>query len=105
MYRVNVTGRDGHAFSVETLADLSIMEAIRSSGQGDIVALCGGMKSCATCHVHVDPPWLDLLDPADEDEEDLLDSSDDRRADSRLSCQIVMRPEMDGLSVRIAAES
>ena len=80
------------------------MEAIRDNGFDELLALCGGCCSCATCHVHVDPAFFDQLPPISQDEDDLLDSSDDRDEFSRLSCQIPFTAALDGLKVRIAEE-
>ena len=74
---------------------LSVMEIARDAGVDEILALCGGCCSCATCHVHVDPAFADRLPPMSEDENDLLDSVDDRDAFSRLSCQIPFGPALD----------
>ena len=83
---------------------LSVMEIARDAGVDEILALCGGCCSCATCHVHVDPAFADRLPPISEDENDLLDSSSDRTATSRLSCQIQFTSALDGLRVTIAPE-
>ncbi len=80
------------------------MEVIRDAGIDELLALCGGCLSCATCHVHVDPAFADKLPPISEDEADLLDSSDHRDENSRLSCQIALSEELDGLKARIAEE-
>jgi 2Fe-2S ferredoxin len=80
------------------------MEVIRDSGIDDILALCGGSLSCATCHVKVDPGFLNRVGPICNEENDLLESSDQRDPTSRLSCQIPFTPELDGLRVTIAAE-
>ena len=80
------------------------MENIRNAGYDELLALCGGCCSCATCHVHVDEPWLDSLPPMGADEDDLLDSSSHRRPNSRLSCKIELDEALDGLSVTIAPE-
>lgn len=80
------------------------MEAIRSAGIDELLAICGGCCSCATCHVHVDPDFANKLPPVNEDENDLLGSSDHRSATSRLSCQIILDEELAGLCVRIAQE-
>ncbi|MCB8829502.1 2Fe-2S ferredoxin, partial [Escherichia coli] len=64
----------------------------------------GGCCSCATCHVHVDPAFADKLPPMGEDENDLLDSVDDRDATSRLSCQLPFGPALDGMRVTIGAD-
>jgi 2Fe-2S ferredoxin len=104
MPKLIVTTRSGETREVEAGAGLTVMEAIRDNGFDELLALCGGCCSCATCHVHVDAEFADLLPPMSQDEDDLLDSSDDRDARSRLSCQIPFTDELDGLRVRIAAE-
>tara|TARA_R100000501_G_scaffold18411_1_gene38578 strand:- start:3250 stop:3495 length:246 start_codon:yes stop_codon:yes gene_type:complete len=80
------------------------MEALRDAGNEELLALCGGCCSCATCHVHVDKEWLTALPSMSEDEEDLLDSSDHRNERSRLSCQIELNPKLDGLSLTVAEQ-
>ena len=104
MPTLTVTTRSGESRTVETGPGLTVMEAIRDNGFDELLALCGGCCSCATCHVHVDDEFLPLLPPIGTDEDDLLDSSDDRDANSRLSCQIPFTDALDGLRVRIAAE-
>ncbi len=80
------------------------MEIIRDAGVDELLALCGGCCSCATCHVHVSPDSLSRLEPMSEDENDLLESSSGRDTTSRLSCQISFSAALDGLAVTIAAE-
>ena len=80
------------------------MEVIRDSGFDELLALCGGCCSCATCHVYVDPAFAGSVEPMSEDENDLLDSSDHRNETSRLSCQIHLTDALDGLKVTIAQE-
>ena len=104
MPKLIVTTRSGETREVEAAAGLTVMEAIRDNGFDELLALCGGCCSCATCHVHVDPAFADLLPRMTADEDDLLDSSDDRDATSRLSCQIPFTEQLDGLKVRIAEE-
>jgi len=104
MPKLIVTTRSGETREVEAGAGLTVMEAIRDNGFDELLALCGGCCSCATCHVHVDPEFAALLPPMSQDEDDLLDSSDDRDQTSRLSCQIPFADELDGLRVTIAAE-
>ena len=105
MPQLLVTTREGTERAVEGEAGLSVMEVIRDNGFDELLALCGGCLSCATCHVHVDAAWLPKLPPMSEDEDDLLESTDGRDATSRLSCQIPFTDELDGLAVRIAEES
>jgi 2Fe-2S ferredoxin len=104
MPRLTIVTRDGAERTVEARAGWSVMENIRDHGIDELLALCGGCCSCATCHVHVDPDWLAAVGPAKGDEDDLLDSSDHRNETSRLSCQILFAPELDGLRVTIAPE-
>src|SRR3990170_1171627 len=104
MPKLIVTTRSGETREVEAAAGLTVMEAIRDNGFDELLALCGGCCSCATCHVHVDPAFAALLPPMTADEDDLLDSSDDRDASSRLSCQIPFSDALNGLKVRIAEE-
>ncbi|MBT2134151.1 2Fe-2S iron-sulfur cluster binding domain-containing protein [Croceibacterium sp. LX-88] len=104
MPEVIVKSRDGYEHRVPFQHGLSLMEAIREAGLDELLALCGGCCSCATCHVYVDPAFADRLPSMSEDENDLLDSSDHRAQVSRLSCQIPLSDEHDGLSVSIAPE-
>jgi 2Fe-2S ferredoxin len=104
MPRLTITTRDGEAHEIEGRAGWSVMEIIREAGFDELLALCGGCLSCATCHVHVDPDCAAMLKPLGPDEDDLLDTSDHRVATSRLSCQILFSPELDGLKVQIAPE-
>ena len=104
MPSLTIIDREGKETIVEGRVGWSVMENIRDNGFDELLALCGGCCSCATCHVHVDEEFLSLLPPLSEDEDDLLDSSDDRDANSRLGCQIPFTDALDGLRVRIAAE-
>jgi len=104
MPKLTVVTRDGDERTVEGQAGLSVMEVIRDNGFDELLALCGGCCSCATCHVHVDPAFADKLPAMSEDENDLLDSSDYRNATSRLSCQLPFDDSVDGLKVTIAPE-
>lgn len=104
MPKLIVVNRAGDEKTVDATAGLSVMEAIRDNGFDELLALCGGCCSCATCHVHVAPADIARLEPMSEDENDLLDSSDHRNEFSRLSCQIEMTDALDGLKVTIAPE-
>jgi 2Fe-2S ferredoxin len=101
---INVTTRDGRTRAIEGSAGQSLMENLRSGGIEEILALCGGCCSCATCHVHVDEEWLGALPAMSEDEDDLLSTSGVREANSRLSCQITFGEALDGIAVTVAAE-
>ena len=104
MAKLIVVTRDGSEHEIEGDSSLTVMENIRDAGFDELLALCGGCCSCATCHVHVDADWIARVGPAHEDETDLLDSSDHREPNSRLSCQIQFSDELDGLKVTIAPE-
>ena len=104
MPKMIVVTREGEEKEIEGEAGLSVMEVIRDAGIDELLALCGGCCSCATCHVHIDPAFVDKLPAMSDDENDLLDSSDDRDETSRLSCQIPFEDDLDGLRVTIAAE-
>ena len=104
MPKLIVVTREGEEREIIGEAGLSVMEVIRDAGIDEILALCGGCCSCATCHIHVDPDFAAKLKPMSEDENDLLDSTSDRDEFSRLSCQVDFNDALDGLKVRIAAE-
>ncbi|HLW77840.1 MAG TPA: 2Fe-2S iron-sulfur cluster-binding protein [Bryobacteraceae bacterium] len=99
--RITYISNAGEARPIDVPLDDSVMEgAIRNDVEG-IVAECGGACMCATCHVYVDPVWLDKLPPIESDEDAMLDSTaSDRLPNSRLSCQLRVTPELDGLIVR-----
>ncbi len=104
MAKLVVVSRDGTETEVEGKNGLSVMEIIRDAGFDELLALCGGCCSCATCHIHVDASSVSGLAPMSEDENDLLDSSDHRDENSRLSCQVPFSDALDGMRVTIAAE-
>ena len=109
MPEIIVTLREGGERRIETRSGISVMEAIRNAGVGEIQALCGGCAACCTCHVYVDPEMIDQeirsrVPPITDQENDLLDSSDARTDSSRLACQIEISDALDGLRVTIAPE-
>ena len=104
MSQLIVTTREGQEHVLDGANGASVMETIRDGGIDELLALCGGCLSCATCHVYVDPAFADRLPSMSQDEDDLLDSSSHRRSTSRLSCQIVLDDSLDGLRVTVADE-
>lgn len=104
MPKLTVVNRAGEESTIDVDDGLTVMEAIRDNGFDELLALCGGCCSCATCHVHVDPAFKDKLPEMSEDEDDLLESSDYRDENSRLGCQIPFSADLDGLKVTIAQE-
>ena len=104
MAKLVVVTREGDETVYEAEAGLSVMEIIRDNGVDELLALCGGCCSCATCHVYVDPAFTGLLPDMSDDENDLLDSSSDRDDRSRLACQIRLDDSLAGMRVTIAEE-
>ncbi len=104
MPKLIVVNRAGEESAIDVADGLTVMEAIRDNGFDELLALCGGCCSCATCHVHVDPAFKGSLPAMSEDEDDLLESSDHRNENSRLGCQIPFTADLDGLKVTIAQE-
>ena len=101
MTKLSIVAFDGTRFDVDAENGSTVMEnAIRNSVPG-IEAECGGACACATCHVYVDDAWTEIVGAPEPMEEDMLDFAVDVRANSRLSCQITMSAELDGLTVRV----
>jgi 2Fe-2S ferredoxin len=103
MPELKVVDRDGVEHSVEAKSGLKVMETLRELEYG-VAAICGGMCSCATCHVYVDPDWLPKLPRRQSDEQDLLGELSHTQDNSRLSCQIEMTDALAGLRVTIAPD-
>ena len=102
MSQVLVTTRSGEERLVEGEPGQTLMETLRASDIEGIQALCGGCCACATCHVYVDPARLDTLPPMARDEQDLLEGLQFRGPNSRLSCQLRMGSEVEGLHLTVA---
>lgn len=99
MPKLTVVAFDGTRFDLEAAPGSTVMEnAVKNSVPG-IEAECGGACACATCHVYVDEAWTDIVGKPDVMEEDMLDFAFEPKPNSRLSCQIKMKPELDGLIV------
>ncbi|MBN2973368.1 2Fe-2S iron-sulfur cluster binding domain-containing protein [Roseomonas aeriglobus] len=99
-----VTTRDGEDCRIDGRTGWSVMEAIRDAGIDELLAMCGGCCSCATCHVYIDPDFADRIPPISDDEDNLLDSAAARNGRSRLACQIRLSEALDGLRVEVAPE-
>lgn len=104
MPHLTVVTRDGTTHELEAETGFSVMETIRDKGIDELLALCGGCCSCATCHVYVERGPAEVQAPGSGDEDDLLEGSGHRRADSRLSCQLMLTDALGELIVRIAPE-
>ncbi|MGO4572310.1 2Fe-2S iron-sulfur cluster-binding protein [Microvirga sp. 2TAF3] len=100
MVKITYIDPEGTARTVEAEEGSTVMEAAVRNGIPGIEAECGGACSCATCHVYVDEEWEDAAGSPQPMEEDMLDFAYDVRPNSRLSCQIRVRFELDGLVVR-----
>lgn len=99
--KIYVTDQDGNKHTLDAIEGWQVMEIIRDHGL-PIKAECGGSCCCATCHVYVDEEWRDKLYPMREDEDEMLDENFDREENSRLSCQLIMSEDLNGLSVTLA---
>ena len=102
--RLVVTDRSGGRRIVQGRSGQSVMQVIREAGLDELAAICGGACSCATCHVYVETTFEHLLAPMTAVENELLECSDHRQPQSRLSCQITLEQAFDGLAVTIAPE-
>jgi ferredoxin, 2Fe-2S len=104
MAKITYVDAGGTARTVEGDDGATVMEVALRNGVPGIDAECGGACACATCHVYVDEAWTGIVGPAEAMEEDMLDFASDVRSNSRLSCQIRVRPELDGLIVNTPAQ-
>ncbi len=95
--------RDGAEHCVPALAGWTVMEIVRDAGL-PMKAECGGALQCATCHVYVDAAWMDRLVVRSDEEDERLDEAFVVRSNSRLSCQILMRADLDGLRLTLAPD-
>lgn len=103
MTLLKVIDRDGKEHDVEARTGVKVMETLRELDYG-IAAICGGMCSCATCHIYVDPSWVSRLPAPMSDERELLNELAHHNETSRLSCQIDMTEALAGLRVTIAPD-
>lgn len=104
MPKITYIDPEGASHTVEAEIGATVMETAMQNGVPGIIASCGGSCACATCHVHVDDEWFPLVSERSAEEEGMLDSAIDVGPTSRLSCQIVVSEELDGLKVKIAAQ-
>lgn len=100
---LKVIDRDGKEHDVESKSGLKVMETLRELDYG-IAAICGGMCSCATCHIYIDPAWASKLPAAMSDERELLAELSHHKEHSRLSCQVEMTDALAGMRVTIAPD-
>ena len=103
MALLRVVDRDGIEHEVDGTTGQKLMENLRELDYG-VAAICGGMCSCATCHVYIDPQWLAKLPAMMSDERELLAELSHYRENSRLSCQVELTPALAGLRVTVAPD-
>ena len=101
--KIHLTDREGGTHDIDADSGMKLMEAIRDI-DNSVEAICGGLCSCATCHVYVDADWFGKLPAIEDDEEELLDSLENRQERSRLSCQVELVPELDGITITVGPE-
>jgi len=104
MPKITYIEHNGKSHVVEVPNELSIMEGAVQNNIPGITADCGGACACATCHVYVDEKWFDKLKKKDEAEQDMLDMAFEPNKFSRLSCQISVSDELDGMVVKIPSK-
>jgi 2Fe-2S ferredoxin len=100
---LRIVDRDGVEHEVDARAGLKVMETLRELDYG-VAAICGGMCSCATCHIFIDPEWLGRLPPPMSDERELLVELAHHQDNSRLSCQLDFTEQLAGLRITIAPD-
>jgi ferredoxin, 2Fe-2S len=104
MATLHVTNRAGETHQIEAKAGATLMEILRDNDM-DVEAICGGCCSCATCHIFVDDAWAGKIPPRSEDEQELVEETESFKPEnSRLSCQVTMTDDLDGLSLTVAPE-
>ena len=103
MPKLIIKDRSGKKNEIEFDTNFTLMEILRDNNY-DIEASCGGCCACATCHVYIDEKWTNKLKNMDDDEESMLDQAFDVKNNSRLSCQIDLSEDLDGLEIEIAPE-
>ena len=101
MPKITYIENNGKSHTVEVDKGLTVMEGAVQNNIPGIDADCGGACACATCHVYIDQDWIDKLNPKEDTEEDMLDFAFDVKDNSRLSCQISVTDELNGLIVNL----
>ncbi|NNF41219.1 MAG: 2Fe-2S iron-sulfur cluster binding domain-containing protein [Woeseiaceae bacterium] len=102
MPKITYITTDGVRHDVDVDNGYSVMEGAINNNIEGIVAECGGACACATCHAYIDAAWLDKMPEMDDMEDSMLDAAFERKSGSRLTCQIEVSDELDGLVVHIA---
>ena len=104
MPKITYVDSKGNSKTIEVENGLTVMEGAVQNDIPGIDADCGGGMACATCHVYVKENWLDKLPKKEDGEEDMLDMAFEPKTNSRLSCQLIVSDELDGLIVNIPSK-
>ena len=104
MAKITYNTHDGKTHTIDVQNGLTVMEGAVQNDITGIDADCGGGMACATCHVYVDDNWVNKLTPKEDGEEDMLDMAFEPKQNSRLSCQLIVSDELDGLVVNIPSK-
>ena len=104
MPKITYIDSTGNKKTIDVASGLSVMEGAVQNSIPGIDADCGGGMACATCHVYVKEEWLDKLPKKEDGEEDMLDMAFEPKSNSRLSCQLIVSDELDGLEVNIPSK-
>ena len=104
MAKINFITHENQTYTVDIQNGLTVMEGAVQNDIPGIDADCGGGMACATCHVYVNEEWLDKLPTKEDGEEDMLDMAFEPKKNSRLSCQITISDDLDGLTVNIPSK-
>ena len=104
MAKITYITQDNQNYTIEVQNGLSVMEGAVQNDIPGIDADCGGGMACATCHVYVNDEWFDKIPNKEDGEEDMLDMAFEPKKNSRLSCQIIVSDELDGLTVNIPSK-
>ena len=104
MAKITYVTHDNQIHTVEVQNGLTVMEGAVQNDIPGIDADCGGGMACATCHVYVKDDWFDKITPKEDGEEDMLDMAFEPKKNSRLSCQIIISDDLDGLTVNIPSK-
>lgn len=102
---IKITNLAGEKSELAATSGETLMEALRDNGYDEIEAICGGVCSCSTCHVYIEGDWNEKIGERSEDEYQLVSSTEGYKDNSRLSCQITLTDEMEGLELTIAEQS
>ena len=104
MPKITYTDKQGNSKTIDVDSGLTVMEGAIQNDIPGIDADCGGGMACATCHVYINEEWFDKIPAKEDGEEDMLDMAFEPKKNSRLSCQIIVSDELDGLTVNIPSK-